>query len=60
VQPNIKPVFGDIKRVTSEGIFIKDGTEHKIDILVCATGFNVVFKPAFAVINGEGKTMQED
>ncbi|KAL3444192.1 hypothetical protein BJX65DRAFT_297821 [Aspergillus insuetus] len=60
VQPNLKPVFGDIDRVTAEGIVMKDGTEHKMDILVCATGFNVAFKPAFAVINGEGKTVQED
>ncbi|KAL3477263.1 hypothetical protein BJX99DRAFT_257520 [Aspergillus californicus] len=63
VKPNVKPVFGDIKTVTPSGLVtVKDGveTENKIDILVCATGFNVAFKPAFSVINAEGKTIQED
>ncbi|KAL4963407.1 flavin-containing monooxygenase [Aspergillus stella-maris] len=60
VQPNVKPVFGDIKKATESGLMMADGTEHKFDILVCATGFNVAFKPAFRVINAEGKTIQED
>ncbi|KAI9371747.1 hypothetical protein BJX61DRAFT_534533 [Aspergillus egyptiacus] len=60
VQPNVQTVFGDIKKATKHGLMAKDGTEHKMDILVCATGFNVAFKPAFKVINGEGKSIQED
>ncbi|KAL5340903.1 hypothetical protein BJX70DRAFT_359899 [Aspergillus crustosus] len=61
VKPNVKPVFGDIERMTEGGIVTaNDGVEHQMDILVCATGFNVAFKPAFAVVNGEGKTVQED
>jgi cation diffusion facilitator CzcD-associated flavoprotein CzcO len=61
VQPNVQPIFGNIERVTKNGIVTaSDGVEHKMDVLVCATGFNVAFKPAFAVINGEGNTVQED
>lgn len=30
-----------IKRITEDGIELVDGTQHKIDILVCATGENV-------------------
>ncbi|KAL4937893.1 hypothetical protein BDV06DRAFT_226521 [Aspergillus oleicola] len=60
VQPNVKPVFGDIKKATKSGLMMQDGSEHNFDILVCATGFNVAFKPAFKVINAEGKTIQED
>jgi len=46
--------------VTENGILTDDGEEHKFDIIVCATGFQVAFKPAFKVINGEGKSIDED
>jgi cation diffusion facilitator CzcD-associated flavoprotein CzcO len=60
VQPNVEPVFGPIKMITKEGIVTEDGELHKLDILVCATGFKVAFRPAFKLINGEGKTLNED
>lgn len=60
VKPNVRPIYGGIERVTKHGIISADGVEHKMDILVCATGFQVAFKPAFKVINGAGKSIQED
>lgn len=60
VQPNVQPVLGDIKRATKDGLMTMDGVEHKVDALVCATGFNVAFKPAFLVVNGEDKSIHED
>jgi cation diffusion facilitator CzcD-associated flavoprotein CzcO len=60
VQDNVTPVFGGIKRIVPEGIETADGEVHKMDILVCATGFQVAFQPAFKVINGQGKSIQED
>jgi len=60
VADNVEPVFGNIKKVTPNGILTEDGVEHKMDILVCATGFRVAFKPAFKVINGAGKSIDED
>ncbi|KAF2708013.1 FAD/NAD(P)-binding domain-containing protein [Pleomassaria siparia CBS 279.74] len=60
VQENVSPVFGGIKRILPEGIETEDGQVHKMDILVCATGFQVAFQPAFKVINGQGKSIQQD
>jgi cation diffusion facilitator CzcD-associated flavoprotein CzcO len=60
VQPNVEPVFSRIERIVPEGLLTADGKLQKVDILVCATGFSVAFKPGFRVINGEGKTIQED
>jgi cation diffusion facilitator CzcD-associated flavoprotein CzcO len=60
VKPNVECVFGPLKMVTPEGIVTEDGELHKVDIIVCATGFKVAFRPAFKVINGEGKTLDED
>ncbi|KIW99575.1 uncharacterized protein Z518_11314 [Rhinocladiella mackenziei CBS 650.93] len=62
VAPNVEAIIGDIDQVTPEGIRMKqpDGKERKMDVLICATGFSPVFKPAFPVINGEGKSIDED
>jgi len=60
VQDNVQPVFGGIERVTPDGIMTADGVEHKMDVLICATGFQVAFKPAFKVINAAGKSIDED
>jgi hypothetical protein len=60
VQDNVEPVYSGIKRVTATGIVTEDGVEHKMDHLICATGFQVAFKPAFKVINAAGKTVNED
>lgn len=60
VQPNVEPVYGGPTRIVPEGVIGEDGKLHKIDILVCATGFNVAFRPAFKLINGNGKTLHQD
>lgn len=60
VQPNVTPVFGGIEKATKDGIITKDGKEHKMDVIVCATGFKVAFRPAFKLINGAGKSLDED
>jgi cation diffusion facilitator CzcD-associated flavoprotein CzcO len=60
VKPNVEPVYGGIKEIVPEGIVTEDGNLHKFDILVCATGFNVAFRPAFKLINGSGQTLDQD
>jgi len=60
VKPNVKPVFSGIKKIVAEGIVTEDGKTHPMDVLVCATGFQVAFRPAFKVVNDEGVTLDED
>ncbi|TVY39384.1 putative sterigmatocystin biosynthesis monooxygenase [Lachnellula subtilissima] len=60
VQPNVRPCFSSITKVMPTGLLTADGENHKFDVLVCATGFNVSWKPSFAVINAEGTTLAED
>lgn len=60
VQPNVSPVFSGIKKIVPEGILTEDGEVHKMDVLVCATGFQVAFKPAFKVVADNGTTLEED
>jgi cation diffusion facilitator CzcD-associated flavoprotein CzcO len=60
VQSNVKIIINGIQKVTPEGIVTANGVEHKMDILVCVTGFAVAFKTAFKVINGAGKSIVKD
>jgi len=60
VKPNVEPVFNNIIKCVPEGIVTEDGTTHKLDVLVCATGFQVAFRPAFKLTNAEGVTLDED
>ncbi|EPE06691.1 4-hydroxyacetophenone monooxygenase [Ophiostoma piceae UAMH 11346] len=60
VKPNVEPVFGPLKSVNKAGIVTADGTQHDLDIIVCATGFKVAFRPAFKLINASGQTLDED
>ena len=60
VKPNVEPVLGGIKNVNGSGVVTEDGKQHNMDVLVCATGFQVAFKPAFNLINGAGTSLKED
>ncbi|RDW77743.1 hypothetical protein BP6252_05796 [Coleophoma cylindrospora] len=60
VKPNVKPVFSNIVKCVPEGIVTEDGVTHPMDVLVCATGFQVAFRPAFKLVNGSGVTLDND
>lgn len=60
VKPNVEPVLVGIDKIVSNGIRTKDGKIHEMDVLVCATGFQVAFKPGFKVINAQGQSIHDD
>jgi cation diffusion facilitator CzcD-associated flavoprotein CzcO len=53
VTPNTKAIFTPIQEVVETGIKTVDGELHEMDVLVCATGFNIGFCPFFEV-RGKG------
>lgn len=56
-QKNVTLQVGDIDTVTEKGLRMKDGTEIEVDALVCATGFDVSFKPRWEQIGRDGKSL---
>lgn len=60
VKPNVTTVHKEIAKVVPEGVVDEDGTLHPIDILVCATGFNLAFAPPFNVKGMNGVSMEEE
>lgn len=57
--PKSTVVYGEITRIKANGPVLEDGSEHPVDILVCATGFDTTFKPRFPLIGREGLTLAE-
>ncbi|KIW95966.1 uncharacterized protein Z519_03032 [Cladophialophora bantiana CBS 173.52] len=59
LQKNVSPVYSPIVKVIPEGIVTADGATHNVDILICATGFEVQFLPWFNVVGLGGRVMQD-
>lgn len=51
--------FSPIAEITSEGLLTADGTFHKLDVLVCGTGFDVSFVPRFPVFGSGGLDLRD-
>ncbi|MVU75721.1 SidA/IucD/PvdA family monooxygenase [Nocardia sp. ET3-3] len=59
---DVSLVTDSIARITERGVVTADGTEHEIDVLVCATGFKLWDKgaiPPFPVHGRGGKDLEQ-
>lgn len=59
IRDNVECEFDDIARVTETGLETVTGKHHEVDILACATGFNVQYFPHFKIIGTGGQVMQD-
>ena len=59
VEDNVDFVKGEISRVEPQGVVTADEKLHKIDVLVCATGFRASAAPPFEVTGLNGHTMRQ-
>jgi cation diffusion facilitator CzcD-associated flavoprotein CzcO len=57
-EPNVNVIRSDIRRITKDGIETVDGQEHRVDTIICATGFNTSFV-RFELIGRGGKALDE-
>ncbi|KAL5320140.1 hypothetical protein ACEPPN_010941 [Leptodophora sp. 'Broadleaf-Isolate-01'] len=57
-EKNVDIDFADITRFTPKGILTADG-EKEFDIIVCATGFDVSFKPFWKMVGKDGASLNE-
>ncbi|WP_040813268.1 flavin-containing monooxygenase [Nocardia concava] len=59
---DVSLVTDSIARITEHGVVTVDGTEHEIDVLICATGFKLWDKgsvPPFPVYGRGGKDLEK-
>ena len=57
-EDNVDFVSTPIKRITSTGIELTDGRRIELDVIVCATGFDVAAAPPFPVVGLDDQTLQ--
>ncbi|KAL4816188.1 hypothetical protein BDW67DRAFT_185013 [Aspergillus spinulosporus] len=58
-QDNVRPVFGPIREIVSDGVVLEDGSMNPAEILIAATGFNTSFRPRFPIIGADGVNLQD-
>ncbi|KAG4424001.1 hypothetical protein IFR04_002843 [Cadophora malorum] len=57
---NVSVNTSSVAKFTEKGIIDETGQEHEVDVVICATGFNVSFTPQFEVIGRGGKSLKEE
>jgi cation diffusion facilitator CzcD-associated flavoprotein CzcO len=58
-EPNVDVHFTHVAKITEDGVIGGDGVERKVDTIVCATGFDVTYRPRFPVIGKNGINLKE-
>lgn len=53
-EENVEVVAGNIRKFVSDGIEMESGDVLKVDAIICATGFDLSFRPRFPVVGREG------
>ncbi|GAA92926.1 dimethylaniline monooxygenase [Aspergillus luchuensis] len=56
---NTAVVSESISEITPKGIRTADGVEHEVDVIVCATGFDVSWRPSYPTIGREARSLSE-
>lgn len=53
-KPNVDVHFTPVETVTEKGVVGADGVEREVDTIVCATGFDVSYRPRFPIVGQNG------
>ncbi|TKA22440.1 putative sterigmatocystin biosynthesis monooxygenase stcW [Salinomyces thailandicus] len=56
---NVDVHFTPVESCTEEGVVGGDGIERKVDTVVCATGFDVSYKPRFPIVGKNGTDLKD-
>lgn len=51
---NVEVVSGHIKNFVADGIEMDSGDVLKVDVIICATGFDLSFRPRFPLVGRDG------
>lgn len=59
MRPNVQVVASGVTRATSDSVVTADGQTFKVDVIVCATGFDVSLKPKWRMVGRNGVDLNE-
>lgn len=58
-EPNVDVHFTHVASCSEDGVVGGDGVERKVDTIVCATGFDVSYRPRFPIVGRDGIDLKE-
>lgn len=58
-EKNVDVHFTPVVSCTEDGVVGEDGEERKVDTIVCATGFDVTYRPRFPIIGKGGVDLKD-
>ncbi|EGP86187.1 uncharacterized protein MYCGRDRAFT_60715 [Zymoseptoria tritici IPO323] len=58
-EPNVDVHFTAVESCTEDGVVGADGEERKVDTILCATGFDVSYKPRFPIVGKNGIDLKD-
>lgn len=53
-EPNVDVHFSAVNKITEDSIIDTEGLEKKVDTIICATGFDVSYRPKFPIVGQKG------
>ncbi|KAI9148728.1 putative sterigmatocystin biosynthesis monooxygenase stcW [Paramyrothecium foliicola] len=59
LRPNCHLTDSPITQVTAKGVRTVDGQEYECDVVICATGFDVSFRPRYPTVGLNGVNLQD-
>lgn len=59
LEPNVELADDAVGYFTPKGLMTAKGTEYEADVIICATGFDVSFRPYFPIIGRGGKLLAD-
>lgn len=58
--PRVTVVTGGIKEITETGLIDDAGVHHEVDTIICATGFDVTWRPRYPLVGRHGKDLGQE
>lgn len=58
-EPNVRVVLDHIDKVVPHGITLTTGETLNFDVIVCATGFDLSWKPRFPIVGRNNSNLQD-
>ncbi|EXJ67978.1 uncharacterized protein A1O5_08592 [Cladophialophora psammophila CBS 110553] len=58
-KPNVNAIFNSATAITADGVVDSDGAEHKVDAIICATGFDTSWAKKWPVKGRNGALLKE-
>ena len=58
-EPNVDVHFSAVNKITEDSVIDTDGNEKKVDTIICATGFDVSYRPRFPIVGQNGVDLGE-